>query len=1040
MASTHKSLRSGTANKRPTTSIADGQIALNTNVASPGLYFKDSTGASIIKIGPVHVGTTAPNVAPAGSSGNSTGEAWLDTSLTPNGWKVWTGAAWTNATPVGSDTVQGLLELATNAETQAGSDTARAVTPAGLQSKVSDSTSTTSSTTIASSTAVKSAYDLANAALPKSGGTVTGNLEIGTSGSLTFEGATADAFETTLAVVDPTADRTITLPNVTGTVVTTGDTGTVTSTMILDGTILNADVNASAAIAGTKISPDFGSQNAVTTGTSTAASFIPTSSTVPTNGVYLPAANNVAISTNGTGRLFVNSSGQVGIGATPDATLTVDSGATGLIANLNSSATNGGYIVGKSSGTAVWDLGTAKQALNVGGASDVGLSTRSGFLAFGTASAERLRITSAGLVGVGTSSPAAQFVVGSGNTLLGHNTLDNYGGRVDIRSAYQARSANVPAQLFVADSAGSQLINTGGAIDLGGYQDSFSRAYSYARIQGLASASTGYGGYLSFMTQNAGGSIAECLRIDSSGRLGIGTSSPGSYWAGVDNLVIADSGDAGLAIKSGTGNYGTIAFTDTVSTANEGYIQYDHNLNSFKFGTNSTNALFIDSSQRVGIGTSSPSFGVGDGLEVARSGVATVRVSSNTQGVELRSDGGTGTLETRGAFPLVLGTGGTERARIDSSGRLGIGTASPGHNLEIKGSFPDFAISDSDTANDKFRILYNSGSTQLQVDPNNVSSGSHLLVSVDNTERARIDSSGRLLVGTSSASTMISSTAANLQVQSTGTTIAIGIERATNDANPGYLVFRKTRSTSSNGVTVVQNGDAIGNLSFTATDGTAPLTAASVSAAVDGTPGTNDMPGRLVFSTTADGAASPTERLRIDSSGRVGIGTTSPSVLLHVSGGNGTTFKLDAPNDYSSTASILMNQGRSEIRTTINASGGNPGGSLFFRTRNNAGSLVDAITINDTQTVTINSAAGTNPLIVGDGGIEAMRVDSVGRLLVGTSTSLLSYGQWVQLPVFKLQVHQPSPRLVLDVMQQTLTRHRLLYRRVEVEQSDRRLL
>jgi hypothetical protein len=102
--------------------------------------------------------------------------------------------------------------------------------------------------------------------LKLAGGIVTGNLEIGNTGNLTFEGATADAFETTLAVVDPTADRTITLPNVTGTVVTTGDTGTVTSTMLLDGTIVNADVNASAAITGTKINPDFGSQNVLTTG------------------------------------------------------------------------------------------------------------------------------------------------------------------------------------------------------------------------------------------------------------------------------------------------------------------------------------------------------------------------------------------------------------------------------------------------------------------------------------------------------------------------------------------------------------------------------------------------------------------------------------------------------------------------------------------------------------------------------------------------------------------------------------------------------
>jgi hypothetical protein len=62
-------------------------------------------------------------------------------------------------------------------------------------------------------------------------------------------------------------------------------------------------VDSSAAIAGTKISPNFGSQNVVTTGTSTAASFIPTSSSVPTNGVYLPSANNVAISTSGTQRV-----------------------------------------------------------------------------------------------------------------------------------------------------------------------------------------------------------------------------------------------------------------------------------------------------------------------------------------------------------------------------------------------------------------------------------------------------------------------------------------------------------------------------------------------------------------------------------------------------------------------------------------------------------------------------------------------------------------------------------------------------------------
>ena len=60
--------------------------------------------------------------------------------------------------------------------------------------------------------------------------------------SVIFEGATADAFETTLTVTDPTADRTITFPDITGTVVTTGDTGTVTSTMISNGTISTDDI------------------------------------------------------------------------------------------------------------------------------------------------------------------------------------------------------------------------------------------------------------------------------------------------------------------------------------------------------------------------------------------------------------------------------------------------------------------------------------------------------------------------------------------------------------------------------------------------------------------------------------------------------------------------------------------------------------------------------------------------------------------------------------------------------------------------------
>ena len=81
----------------------------------------------------------------------------------------------------------------------------------------------------------------------------TGTVALGQNATMTFEGSSDNSFETTLTVTDPTADRTITLPNVTGTVVTTGDTGSVTSTMILDGTIANADISTSAEIAVSKL-------------------------------------------------------------------------------------------------------------------------------------------------------------------------------------------------------------------------------------------------------------------------------------------------------------------------------------------------------------------------------------------------------------------------------------------------------------------------------------------------------------------------------------------------------------------------------------------------------------------------------------------------------------------------------------------------------------------------------------------------------------------------------------------------------------------
>jgi hypothetical protein len=86
--------RSGNSSDRPnTTTVQAGEAAMSFGASDPGLYFKDSAG-SIRKFGSNHYGTTAPNSSPVGSTGNSVGETWVDSSTSNYYIRVWTGAAW----------------------------------------------------------------------------------------------------------------------------------------------------------------------------------------------------------------------------------------------------------------------------------------------------------------------------------------------------------------------------------------------------------------------------------------------------------------------------------------------------------------------------------------------------------------------------------------------------------------------------------------------------------------------------------------------------------------------------------------------------------------------------------------------------------------------------------------------------------------------------------------------------------------------------------------------------------------------------------
>jgi hypothetical protein len=193
-----------------------------------------------------------------------------------------------------------------------------------------------------------------------------------------------------------------------------GSSVLITSANITDGTIVDGDVNASAAIAGTKISPDFGSQNVTTTGTATAAAFIPSGSSVPTNGVYLPSANNVAISSNGVGRIFIDASGNVGVGTTPEQPFHVEtSGETILLIEGND--TIGAVLALKNNNTAANSY-SQLQGADAGGQTCSAINfynadnaNNEGFLTFltrpsGGLPTERMRLDSSCRLGLGTTT------------------------------------------------------------------------------------------------------------------------------------------------------------------------------------------------------------------------------------------------------------------------------------------------------------------------------------------------------------------------------------------------------------------------------------------------------------------------------------------------------------------------------------------------------------------------------------------------------------------------------------------------------------
>ena len=283
--------------------------------------------------------------------------------------------------------------------------------------------------------------------LPKAGGTMTGDLTLNNV-NVVFEGSSADDYETILTVTNPTADRTITLPNVSGTIITGGDIDTVTGTMIADLTITNTNINASAEIAVSKLANGTARQLLQTdaagtgveftsnvdvpgtldvTGAATLDSTASVAGLLSANGkisytagtaalpalysgsdtntgIYYPGADQFGISTAGSARFYIAADGKAGIGeTTPDALLVIkgnsDAATTPSIRLKDGTDTREAWITNSAG-----DL-----SLNVGGDDNAAHGTLkmfdSGILDYAQGASSRLRMDASGNIGLGTTNP-----------------------------------------------------------------------------------------------------------------------------------------------------------------------------------------------------------------------------------------------------------------------------------------------------------------------------------------------------------------------------------------------------------------------------------------------------------------------------------------------------------------------------------------------------------------------------------------------------------------------------------------------------------
>jgi hypothetical protein len=674
-----------------------------------------------------------------------------------------------------------------------------------------------------------------------------------------------------------TASRTLTAPDVSGTLVTTGDTGSVTSTMILDGTIVNADINASAAIADTKlatISTALKVSNSATTATNanTASAIVARDASGNFSAGTITAsltgtASNVTTNANLTGDITsVGNATSIAAGVIVNA----DISATAAIADTKLAAIATANKVSNSATTAT----------SANTASAIVARDASGNFTAGTITASL----------TGNASGSSASCTGNAATATTFSTnRTNYSGVTNGAVSGQLMWKNYGNGHTIFDASNSTDPN-GGAVN--NTTAAFAWSSTYPTLMGWNGTST-YG--VRVDACRLADSATTAANGTNSSFFTASTASEGQIGAQISgqNAVYMYNNASAWGVYSASGG---VAFTYTRSTG-----LFTFNGSSSSCSGNAATATTLATTRTIW----GQNFNGSANVTGALSSVSTITFTAEAS--DAASIGPT-ISSTQTAFDFNLADDNNDdlwRWRFTPAGSTVYNamtltpTANGVSNLAVAGGIRGQALDATGTpaafSSSGGAVLYYNGGGVGVVRAYSSSAGAAgaLTFNATGSENMRVDSSGRLLVAVTTASVFITTLTTNLQVQDTATAAGIGIERATADALGPNLCFRKTRSTTPGGVASVADGDVLGSLRFNATDGTSLQDAATIRCMADGTPSTGNIYGRLMFY-TSDGGARSTERLRIDNAGTATHTSNASTAPLIAKISTSEVFRIDS--------------------------------------------------------------------------------------------------------------------------------------------------